>query len=385
MLKMLPLLLLILGLNTYVALRFFRLMPGPLPLRLAPALVVAAGTACFLVSFPLRDSLAPALARPLYGAGTTWFFASIYFFLFFAAADLLFLALRFCGARRLPGPGLRLALMTALPLLVLLAGHLHYRDKQRREVRYDFGRTAAPGDTLTVVALSDLHLGYTIGAAELDRWIALVNREKPDLVVLVGDVIDCDVRPLLEDSLASRLRRLQSRCGVYAVPGNHEYIAGIGEASRFFREAGIRLLRDEAEVVDGRLLLIGRDDRSNRRRLPLERIPPAAEAGSLPTLLLDHQPYHLEEAARCGIDLQLSGHTHGGQVWPVSCIVRRLYEQAHGPLQKGRTHYYVTSGIGLWGGKFRIGTDSEYLVLRIPAGASADKKREDAQPSPSSR
>ena len=90
MLKFLPLLLLILGLNTYVALRFFRLMPGPLPLRLAPALAVAAGTACFLVSFPLRDSLAPALARPLYGAGTTWFFASIYFFLFFAAADLLF-------------------------------------------------------------------------------------------------------------------------------------------------------------------------------------------------------------------------------------------------------------------------------------------------------
>ena len=82
-------------------------------------------------------------------------------------------------------------------------------------------------------------------------------------------------------------------------------------------------------------------------------------------LLLDHQPYHLEEAEQNGIDFQFSGHTHHGQVWPVSWITDALYEKAYGSLQKGNTRYYISSGMGIWGGKFRIGTQSEYVVLTI--------------------
>ena len=83
------------------------------------------------------------------------------------------------------------------------------------------------------------------------------------------------------------------------------------------------------------------------------------------TLLLDHQPYHLEEAERCGIDFQFSGHTHHGQVWPASWVTDALYEDAFGSLRKGGTRYYVSSGMGIWGGKFRIGTRSEYVVLTL--------------------
>ena len=83
------------------------------------------------------------------------------------------------------------------------------------------------------------------------------------------------------------------------------------------------------------------------------------------TILLDHQPYHLEEAQQCGIDFQFSGHTHYGQVWPVSWLEDIIYEDAFGPLRKGRTGYYVSSGIGIWGGKFRIGTRSEYIVAEL--------------------
>ncbi len=83
------------------------------------------------------------------------------------------------------------------------------------------------------------------------------------------------------------------------------------------------------------------------------------------TILLDHQPYHLEEAEQNGIDLQLSGHTHRGQIWPLSLVVKAMYECAYGQWKRGKTDYYVSSGMGIWGGKFRIGTESEYAVITI--------------------
>lgn len=82
-------------------------------------------------------------------------------------------------------------------------------------------------------------------------------------------------------------------------------------------------------------------------------------------ILLDHQPYHLEQAERWGIDCQFSGHTHYGQVWPINWVTDMVYENAFGPYQRGKTQYYVSSGLGIWGGKFRIGTQSEYVVAEI--------------------
>lgn len=375
MLKMILPILLFLGLNAYIALRFFRLTPGPFLFKLLPVVLVGLATFCFILSFSLRSSLAPQFEQPLYSIGTTWFFASIYFFMFLAAIDIVYALLHLRGSSDSLPRILRLALVILLPLNVLAYGYFHYRDKQRRELTYDFSQNAPQQTSMTLVVLSDLHLGYTIGAAELNEWIALINREKPDAVLLVGDIIDCDVRPLLHDSLAPLFCKIQSRYGTYAVPGNHEYIAGIDRSCRFLRQAGIHLLRDSAAILGNSLRIVGRDDRSNPRRMPLARLMQESPGQELPTIVLDHQPYHLEEAARSHADLQLSGHTHDGQIWPASWFVRRLYEQPHGPLQKEKTNYYVTSGIGLWGGKFRIGTDSEYLVVHLtlpaPDGAEA--------------
>lgn len=116
-------------------------------------------------------------------------------------------------------------------------------------------------------------------------------------------------------------------------------------------------------AVDG-ITLIGRDDRTNVHRKPLKNLMKQVDARHY-TILLDHQPYHLEEAEQAGIDFQFSGHTHDGQVWPISWITRAMYEQSFGSLRKGDTQYYVSSGMGIWGGKFRIGTQSEYVVLNI--------------------
>ena len=145
------------------------------------------------------------------------------------------------------------------------------------------------------------------------------------------------------------------------VLGNHEYFSNVQRAQQFFTDAGILLLKDSVAHFHG-VDVIGRNDRTYQRRAALSDLVSGNEGF---TILLDHQPYHLEQAEQSGIDFQFSGHTHEGQVWPISLMVNRMYEKAWGPLQKGNTQYYISSGLGIWGGKYRIGTRSEYIVATI--------------------
>ena len=148
------------------------------------------------------------------------------------------------------------------------------------------------------------------------------------------------------------------------VPGNHEYISGIDKV--------IQLLQNNSYTTAARLgchtslrhTLIGRDDRSNARRLPLQKLMARIDK-SKPVILLDHQPYQLAESQAAGIDLQFSGHTHHGQVWPMNWVTDHLYEQSHGYRQWENSHIYVSSGLSLWGPPFRIGTESEMVVLQL--------------------
>ena len=116
----------------------------------------------------------------------------------------------------------------------------------------------------------------------------------------------------------------------------------------------------------GDLRIAGRDDRSNPRRKSVKALLGGTDQRRY-TILLDHQPYHLEEAERAGVDFQFSGHTHHGQLWPISWITESLYECAYGSWRRGNTRYYISSGMGIWGAKFRIGTCSEYVVAHIKA------------------
>ena len=173
--------------------------------------------------------------------------------------------------------------------------------------------------------------------------------------------------------MATEFRRL--KVPVYACLGNHEYYSGRKEAIQFYKDAGIHLLVDEAEEVELRgdtILLIGRDDRVNENRKSVKELL-SGFSNNRYVILLDHQPYHLEEAEQAGVDFQLSGHTHYGQVWPISWIEEAIYEKAFGALKKGDTQYYISSGIGIWGAKFRIGTRSEYVVADI---RSVSEKRQ---------
>jgi predicted MPP superfamily phosphohydrolase len=162
--------------------------------------------------------------------------------------------------------------------------------------------------------------------------------------------------------MASEMRRLQAP--VYACLGNHEYYSGEPRAAQFIKDAGIRLLIDEAAVIDSAIVVIGRDDRTNMKRKDVRTLLAGVDRSKY-VILLDHQPYSLEQSEVAGVDFQLSGHTHRGQVWPISWITDAIYECSWGSHQRGDTQYYVSSGIGIWGGKFRIGTQSEYAVATL--------------------
>jgi hypothetical protein len=246
--------------------------------------------------------------------------------------------------------------------VVFLYGNIHYYNKVRVPLELTSSKPL-PKD-YRVVMVSDLHLGYHNPRKELARWVDMINAEKPDFILIAGDLIDGSIRPLNEERMAEEFHRLTAP--VYACLGNHEHFGGDANARQFYKDAGIHLLIDEAVVIDSAIVVIGRDDRSSRHRKSVEELAKGLKAeGSSYTIVLDHQPYELEKAEAAGVDFQLSGHTHRGQVWPISWITDAIYECSWGSHQRGDTQYYVSSGIGIWGGKFRIGTQSEYVVATL--------------------
>ncbi len=302
------------------------------------------------------------VARIVYETGYSTIFMLLYLVMIFLVLDIA------RWTHLIPREWLFSNGYTTVGILILMAsifgyGYLHYLNKVRVPLEIKTDKSV----NQKIVLLSDLHLGYHNRRAEFHKWVDKINNEHPDLILIGGDIIDISVRPLLEENMAEEFRRLKAP--VLSCLGNHEYYSGEPKAQEFYREAGITLLRDSVAMM-GNLRIIGRDDRTNLHRKPLKKIIASAtseeKSAMKPfTILLDHQPYHLDEAEKNGIDFQFSGHTHHGQVWPISWITDALYEKAFGSLQKGKTQYYISSGMGIWGGKFRIGTRSEYIVLTL--------------------
>ena len=349
----------------YVVWHLWRLTPG-LPYKLAVTGLFILWMASFFVSFLFLEKVPLSAAFPLYGIGNTWLIAFLYILMTFVLLDLASIC------RLLPKGFLKeswpvLIGAFAVVGLVLSLGGIHYHHKYREE--FSLTSSKPLERPLTIVMASDLHLGYHNRRSELRRWINLINAENPDLVLFGGDVLDRSLRPVVAGDYASEFHRLAAP--TYAVLGNHEYYGDIEGAEAFYKDAGIRLLKDSYVDVSG-IRVIGRNDRSYPCRATLSDIIPGPTAvipgqtGDLPfTILLDHQPSHLEEAEEAGIDFQFSGHTHRGQVWPISWITDAIFEKSWGRHHRGRTEYYVSTGLGIWGAKVRIGTRSEYLVLHV--------------------
>jgi predicted MPP superfamily phosphohydrolase len=264
---------------------------------------------------------------------------------------------------------------------LLIYGYICYQHPQRQSIRLHIDKPLINRDKLKVVAISDWHLGLGTGKEKLKKDVDRINAEKPDLILIGGDLIDNSLGPVVAQQMETELNRLAAPMGVYMVPGNHEYISGIEDCSHFIEKTQIKLLKDSIATLPCGLQLVGRDDRSNRDRLSVRDLVPLTDP-SRPVILIDHQPVELGITEAVGFaDLQFSGHTHNGQVFPLSLLTAHLFDISHGYEKRGQTHFYVSSGISLWGPPFRIGTCSEWVVFECSFDEQ-DEKLTYLQPKP---
>ena len=256
----------------------------------------------------------------------------------------------------------RLAAVLIIPVLVVAAGIVNFHWLRIREYTVEVPRKSSPLSELTIAFASDFHLGAITEDGFMNRFVAKVQAANPDIVLIGGDILEGDRRNEDTSQFEAQFRRLHLKYGVYAVPGNHERHGGTGKD--FFDGAGIRLLEDAVVKIDDAFYLAGRNDaRSRNRKSAADLLKDTP--GDLPLILLDHRPTDLEAISRTGTDIQLSGHTHHGQLFPINWITNHQYELSWGYIKKNRTHIFVTSGVQLWGPPVRTAGSSEILIIHV--------------------
>lgn len=253
-------------------------------------------------------------------------------------------------------------IINSIVFVTVLLGFLNARSPRIKNLNLNINKKAGEIKQLTIAVASDIHLGTIICKSRLEKIVKIINSLDADIVLLPGDVVDEDIGPVIKQNQGETIRKIESKYGVYAITGNHEYIGGVEPACKYLVEHGIIELRDNHVKIEDSLYIIGREDRSKRNRKPLNELMNGIDR-NLPLILMDHQPVHLEEAEKNGIDLQLSGHTHHGQLWPFNFITKKIYELSRDYKKKSNTHYYVSCGVGTWGPPVRTGNRPEIIKL----------------------
>ncbi|KRE96428.1 phosphoesterase [Paenibacillus sp. Soil766] len=267
----------------------------------------------------------------------------------------------------------------AIVLILLLVGSYLARTPVTRKYEITIPKHAGDWERLRVAVASDIHLGAVVGNRHLRKLVKHVNGMKPDLILLPGDIIDDDIKPFVRYQMGQTMRELQAPLGVYAVLGNHEYYGGhIPAFVEQMEQIGVRVLMDEVVHVQECLFIVGRKDKSAEHTAQGRKSLVSLMEGldlAQPIIVMDHQPYQLDVAAAAGVDVNLSGHTHRGQIAPNHLFTRRIFELDWGYLRKGNLHALVSSGFGTWGPPIRLGSQSEIIELTIHF-TSNDRKEE---------
>lgn len=254
-------------------------------------------------------------------------------------------------------------------MMILVYGGWNARHPVVTEYDLAVHKKAGPLQQLKIAMVSDIHYGEIMDIRRLESMVKIINELQPDIILLAGDITNGTAQQEEARKLTDVLDRMPTKYGVFAVPGNHdrELRSDDGQLSHYLKEAGINVLKDSFLKIEDSFYLIGRDypgRQSQQGRKGLEDLLRGVDS-SLPLILLDHQPVDLENARANGVDLQLSGHTHVGQVFPLNLITGQLYELDWGMLKKGGYHLIVSSGYGTWGPPLRVGNNPEVVSITV--------------------
>jgi predicted MPP superfamily phosphohydrolase len=310
--------------------------------------------------------------------GGFWMAFMLYGFLFLLLSDVISLILRISGGINsgniMAYRKWSFIITLIISFFLITGGFINALIPSVKSYNITISKSAGDLKELRIAAVSDIHLGSIIRKRSIIKLSEILRKLKPDLVLLLGDIVDGEIGPVLRDDLLKYFTCPKCGDGLYAITGNHEFIGGAKRTIPYIESKGIRILKDEVITIDGGIQLIGRLDRDSKRFFGIDR----KSLGELfegintsrPIILLDHQPFNLDESEKQGVDLQLSGHTHNGQLWPLNYLTKKMFELSYGYIKKGKTHIIVSSGFGIWGPRVRSASRSEVLLINIKFGTN---------------
>lgn len=252
-------------------------------------------------------------------------------------------------------------------IIITIAGSYNAKNSYVKSFNINIAKEGLE-EPLNIVMVSDIHLGNIVKNNRLKTMVDEINELNPDLVIIAGDIIDSDITPFLNHSMAIEFSNLKSKYGTFATLGNHDILTrSENEIVHILKENNITVLRDKIALVNDSFYIIGRDDAtiskySHKPRTSLDEITKNINK-SLPLIVVDHNPKYINESLEANMDLQLSGHTHKGQIIPGNIVTNKMYEVDHGYLKKDSLNVVVSSGYGTWGPPVRLGSKSEIVQI----------------------
>ncbi len=327
----------------------------------------------FLVGMFWERTASSMASEWVYRVGAFWIAFMFYLLMAILVVDLVRLANYFFHFLPLFTPTGKLRLgfsILGVVTLVVLGGYINALVTNVKEIPLTIHKTVTGKKEMKILMASDIHLGALIGEHQEQKLVRIIKEQKPDLVLLCGDLVDGDIGPVLRKKLGRHIQEIQTPLGVFAITGNHEYIGGIQKTLPYLQSINIKVLKDEVVTLPNGIQLVGRNDRDSRRMgeaIGLKDLKTLVDSldHTKPIVVMNHQPYNLQEAVEAGADLHLSGHTHHGQLWPLNYITGAIFELSWGLKQKGNSVFYVSSGFGSWGPPVRTGNRPEVVVFNI--------------------
>lgn len=362
-------------LNAYIFWRGWENLPQKKLIKVSYILIFAIELIVYMIGFLFANRIGMPYIHYIAWVGTTW----MLFILYMSAPLLLYDLLRFINKKkRILPEKINLerrktkAIVYGIVLLLTIGsmsiGYYKFRHPSVTYVNIEIDKPTSI-DSLRIVMASDLHAGYLIKKNIIAMYIDEIMKLKPDLILLAGDIIDYDLKSVKDQHMEEEFQRLKAPYGVYGITGNHEYI-GLGDEESLAKptwlskNSGITMLRDSVVLVDSAFYIVGREDNKYLHRKTLPDIMENVDM-TLPVILMNHEPHEIHEGDENGVDISFYGHTHNGQFFPNNLIVKFMYEMPYGYKQINDNHVYVSSGIGLAGPQYRIGTKSEIVVFDV--------------------
>ena len=332
-----------------------------------------------LIAFVLSQSRIQRIFKILSNYWIGIFFCALFLA---AAGDLIGLFIPRKDQSILAAAGV---MILAAVMIFTVYGSIHARQIDTMDYAVTVDKACAGRKELKVALAADLHLGYNSGLSQVKKMVKQINRGKPDLVCIAGDIFDNEFRAVKDpEKIEKELRKIQSTYGTYACWGNHDigekilggFTFGTKKApdndrqmEEFLSRSGIRLLDDKTILIGGSFYLAGRKDPSKAGKMGEQR----RNAEDLlkdcdltkPVIVMDHEPKELKQLSEAGADLDLSGHTHDGQIFPGNLVTGMMWENSCGYKKIGNMNSVVTSGAGVWGPPLRVGTKSEVCQITV--------------------